>query len=324
MGVKYMTMKELAKLANVSVSTVSKAFSEAEDISKDTKELILQLAREYGCYGRFFKGKYHKKVVAIICPELIGNYYTCFVDCFRELIEATDGMCVVSADHFSPSKQAELIDYYIAYLKVDGLIVFNLNAPIKKAYDRPIVAIFSNKASCVDFVKVDMRGALDRAVSLLIECGHRKIAFLGETLTQSKEEYFVSAATNHSCDGAIVIRSEFRFEKAGEDGICRLLEQHPDTTAVICAYDRIAYGAIRQLEMAGLQVPLDMSFIGIDNISTSEYTKPTLTTIDTKPREVCLVAWELLERKMQNSGFGVRQTIEIQTGLILRESVTRI
>ena len=147
-------MKELAKLANVSVSSVSKAFSEADDISEETRAHIFQLAREYGCYGRFFKGKYHKKIVAIICPELIGNYYTCFIDCFRELIEAADGMCVVSADHFSPSKQAELIDYYIAYLKVDGLIVFNLNAPIKKAYDRPIVALFSNNASYVDFVQV--------------------------------------------------------------------------------------------------------------------------------------------------------------------------
>ena len=319
-----MTMKELAKLANVSVSTVSKAFSEADDIGEDTREHVFQLAREHGCYGRFFKGKYHKKIVAIICPELIGNYYTCFIDCFRELIEAADGMCVVSADHFSPTKQAELIDYYIAYLKVDGLIVFNLNAPIKKAYDRPIVALFSNKASCVDFVQVNMSGALERAVSLLMEYGHKKIAFLGEALTQSKEEHFLSAATNHGCDGAIVIRSGFRFEKAGEDGICQLLEQYADTTAIICAYDRIAYGAIRQLEMAGLQVPRDMSFIGIDNISTSEYTKPTLTTIDTKPQEVCRVAWDLLEKKMQNSGFGVRQTIEIQTGLILRESVTRV
>lgn len=320
-----MTMKELAKLANVSVSTVSKAFSEADDISAETKAYIFQLAREYGCYGRYFKGKYHKKIVAIICPELIGNYYTCFIDCFRELIEAADGMCVVSADNFSPSKQAELIDYYIAYLKVDGLIVFNLNAPLKKAYDRPIVALFSNKASYVDFIQVDMRGALDYAVTLLMDYGHRKIAFLSETLTMAKEEHFLSAATNRGCDDSIiVIRSRFRFEKAGEDGIRQLLERQPDTTAIICAYDRIAYGAIRQLEETGLRVPQDISIIGIDNISTSEYTKPTLTTIDTKPREVCQIAWELLQKKMQNSGYGVRQTIVIQTKLIPRDSVTQI
>ena len=114
----FMTMKELAKLANVSVSAVSKAFSEADDISAETKEHIFSLAKEYGCYGRFYKGKYHKKVIAIICPELLNGIYTCVVNCLRELIEAADGMCVVSADNFSASKQAELIDYYISYLKV--------------------------------------------------------------------------------------------------------------------------------------------------------------------------------------------------------------
>ena len=319
----YLTMKELAKLANVSVSTVSKAFSEADDISEETREHIFRLARESGCYGRFFKGKYHKKIVAIICPELIGNYYTCFIDCFRELIEAADGMCVVSADHFSPSKQAELIDYYIAYLKVDGLLVFNLNAPIKKAYDKPIVTLFSNNASYVDFVQVDLRGALDRAVDLLLDCGHNKIAFLGEELTKAKEGFFLEAAAKHGCTEPIVIKSRFRFEKAGEDGIDRLLECRSDTTAVICAYDSIAYGAIRRLKAAGLQVPQDVSVIGIDNISTSEYTKPSLTTIDTKPREVCEIAWDLLQKKMQTSGYGVRQTIVIEPKLILRDSVAR-
>ena len=56
-----MTMKELAKLANVSVSTVSKAFAEADDVSEETKNHIFNIAKEYGCYGKFFKGKYSKK-----------------------------------------------------------------------------------------------------------------------------------------------------------------------------------------------------------------------------------------------------------------------
>ena len=58
-----MTMNELAKLANVSVSTVSKAFSDADDVSEDTKDLVFAIAKEQGCFGKFYKGKYHKKII---------------------------------------------------------------------------------------------------------------------------------------------------------------------------------------------------------------------------------------------------------------------
>ena len=75
-----MTMRELAKLANVSASTVSKAFGNAEDVSEDTKELIFSLAKEHGCFNKFSKTKYSKLTVAIICPEMKTPYYVEYVD----------------------------------------------------------------------------------------------------------------------------------------------------------------------------------------------------------------------------------------------------
>ena len=57
-----MTLRELAKLANYSVSTVSKAFHGAEDISESTREEIFKIAREHGCFGKYYKEKYQKKI----------------------------------------------------------------------------------------------------------------------------------------------------------------------------------------------------------------------------------------------------------------------
>ena len=82
-----MTMKELAALANVSLSTVSKAFHDAEDISAGTKELIFDIAKKHGCYGKYYKGKYAKTVVAIICPELESAYYNAYVEKLQKLIK---------------------------------------------------------------------------------------------------------------------------------------------------------------------------------------------------------------------------------------------
>lgn len=65
-----MNMRDLAKLANVSISTVSKAFKNADDINEETKQHIFNLAKQNGCYGKYCKEKYPKKVIAIISREL--------------------------------------------------------------------------------------------------------------------------------------------------------------------------------------------------------------------------------------------------------------
>ena len=318
-----MTMKELAKLANVSVSAVSKAFNEADDISESTKQHIFALAKEYGCYGKFYKGKYPKKIIAVICPELVSSYYTCFVDILRRLIEDAGHLCIVSADSFSSARQAELVDYFMSYLKVDGMIVFHLKSAPKKGQDKPIISLFANARGYVNSVNVDIREAIFNTLEIVMQYGHSKIAFLGEPLTRIKANCFQEAAEALNCQDVCIIESKERFEKAGEDGVRQLLETHPDTTAIICAYDNIAYGAIRQLKKAGLQVPQDVSVVGIDNISSSTHTKPALTSIDTQPEEVCRIAWELLQGKLQNN-YRPRQNIMIKTRLVLRESLDQV
>ena len=118
-----MTMRELAKLANGSVSTVSKAFHNAEDISEETRQEIFAIAKEQGCFGKFYKERFHKKIIAIICPELNGTYYSSYIERLQQVIEDHDGIALISTDHFRNGAQAELIDYYASYLRVDGIFI---------------------------------------------------------------------------------------------------------------------------------------------------------------------------------------------------------
>ena len=64
------TLSQLAKLAHVSVSTVSKAFSMSEEVNEQTREEVFRIAKEYGCFKKYYKAKYPKTVIAVICPEL--------------------------------------------------------------------------------------------------------------------------------------------------------------------------------------------------------------------------------------------------------------
>ena len=117
-----------------------------------------------------------------------------------------------------------------------------------------------------------------------------------------------------------VIESEHRFEAAGEDGVRQILTMGNSVTALICAYDNIAFGAIKELKKAGLRVPDDVSVIGMDNINTGKYADSSLTTIDSNPEEVCTAAWNLLQEKIKNPYFFAKKET-INAKLIIRESI---
>lgn len=315
-----MTMRELAKLANVSVSTVSKAFHDADDISEETRQMIFRVAKEHGCYGKFYKGKFHKQVIAIICPEIGSGFYAAYVERLQRIIRAHNGIALISADEFSEAAQAELLDYYASYLRVDGIVAFSLKKPIKKGYDIPIVSLFSAPDPRIDTVSINLEAPMEESVALLRSLGHEKIAFLGEQLTKAKAAMFRKIISDAS---APVIQSEFRFEKAGEDAVEQLLARETDCTALICAYDNIALGAIRQLRRRGYRVPEDVSVVGIDNIASSEHVETALTTIDTNPDEVCMLAWDIIQKKQQSKYYRSSQAITITGKLIVRETVDK-
>lgn len=315
-----MTLCELAKLANVSVSTASKAFGGAKDISPETREHIFETAKQYGCYGKFFKGRHIKRVIAIICPEVGSAHYDQYIEQLQSTIESRGSIVVISTDHFDANRQAELLEYYDSYLQVDGIIVFGLHTPLKKGFETPIISIGGIDDPQADCITSDIAPAIREAVAELYALGHRKIAFIGEKLTTSKQQIFEEAMAELGLPFESVV-SEERFENAGLNGMHQLLERHTDCTAVICSYDYIAFGTMRCLTENGYQIPGDFSVTGMDNISVSEYLGCSLTTIDSHITETCEIICDLLDKKLSNPHFHVRQKITVAGSLVIRSSV---
>ena len=317
-----MTMRELARLSGVSVSTVSKAFSDAPDIGDETREHIFAVAKQYGCYGKFYKKKYPKRVVAILTCEL-SAYYTGFVRRLESFIEQNGGIAVVAEHHFDTARQAELIEYFASYLHVDGILVFDLHAEIKKGYEIPIVSLFTSRDMRVDSVLSDVRDAMEAIVSRLYENGHRRIAFFGEPLTVSKESRFYKVAEGYRDLEVCAFRTEMRFEEAGEDCVKQWIDARDASTALVCAYDDIAIGAMKALQLAGYAIPEDVSVVGMDNISTAPYLDSALSSVDMCPDEICAAAWELLWRKQKNPYYRSNKDIVVKAKYIERASVGR-
>ena len=239
----------------------------------------------------------------------------------QKFIEDSGHIAVVASDHFNTDTQAEMIDYFASYIHVDGILVLGLRTQLKRGHDIPIVSLFSSVDRSVDSVKSDMEGAMREALALLYKLGHRDIAFLGEPLTKSTATCFQNVARDYHDMTTYRYDAPERFQGSGENGVRQMLLSGKRISALVCAYDEIAFGAIKELKRNGISVPEDISVIGIDNIHATAYTETALTSIDFNPDEICLVAWDLLKKKMDNKFYKSPQQISLSSRLVVRESV---
>ncbi len=317
-----MTMRQIAELAHVSVSTVSKAFAGAPDISSQTREHILRIAEENGCLGKYSKSGYAKKVIAVICPEIGSQHYAVMAEKLQAALEKAGHLMVLGIDGFDARRQDELLDYFISFNRISGAVLLDSLPHTKKGYDAPVVALGSSSPA-VDAIALDMMPPISAAVGKLKELGHTRIAFLGETLTLTKERLFREAMRRHrlAVDETLVFTESERFENAGYAAAKKLTEIDIPCTALVCAYDYIALGAIKYLQERGLRVPEDYSVIGMDNIRLDGYLAQSLSSIDVHADEQIALAIDLLDRKMANRWYTARTQTVLSGEFILRDSV---
>ncbi len=318
-----MTLKELAELAHVSQSTVSKAFSNAKDISTETREYIFKVAKEYNCYEKFHKGNYFKKIVAVICPEIKTELYHRIVARLETLLDEEGISMALSISHFQPDTEKALFYYHAHYQKVDGIIIIAGFNRYKDEDSVPTVRIGSFRDSNPNVISTPYQNAINDAVKYLMNMGHRKIGYIGDFMTHPTENRFFQSMKKYYLPlrKEYVIITSKRFEEGGYDGMKQLLELPAPPTAVIAAYDYMAFGALKCIQDYGLSVPEDISMIGQGNLQMSSYSLPTLTTIDIPYQEQCDLAIQLLQKKMKNNSY-----IEISLNtscstLITRDSV---
>ena len=319
-----MNLTRIAKLAGVSVSTVSKAFSGSAEISEKTRQRIFEVAKEQGLYDKYNKNKFGKKVIGVICPEITSDYYNMFASILNRKIVERGGLMTLSVGNFDPAREAELFTYYSSYCGVDGVILINPSGEIKNPFHFPAVSILPAKASeNVDTVQIDFAAAIGSAIGYLKEKGHTRVAFAGETLTAAKQALFESAMRKAGLPlrAAWIKNSSKRFEEAGEEMMRGWLIEGPLPTAILAAYDYIAIGIIKVLREHGLRVPEDISVIGMDDIAMAPYLDTSLSSIRTYTEEACGQTVDLITKKFENPYYHAHREIRIAAEFIPRSSV---
>ena len=313
-----MTMKKLAELCGVSVSTVSKAFSGSRELSEEKRRHIFDIAKKYGCFDKYYKGAYSGKVVAVICPEYKSGYYSELLSLFDRELSRRNALMICSCTDFEQERAYELLSYFTQYSKVDGIISLAYINTDRK-FSVPIVTLGENEE--FDSVKISEEAAVSEVIRHLKENGHRNIAFIGETLTDSRHKDFLSGMEKN----LLPVRDEFviigksRFEECGYDSMNKLLAGDTLPTAVIAAYDNIAFGAMKSITEHGLRIPDYISLVGFDNNRISPYLDIPLSSVTSYNEDLCEIMVNLLFEQMNHKT--KPKKINIAKDIIFRASI---
>ena len=298
-----MTLSKLARLANVAVSTASKAFSMSDDINEQTREEIFRVARENGCFKKFFNAKYPKFVIALICPEVDSRHYSELCRYLQQRLQTRGCEICISSTEFSAAVTADMIEYYEKYSSVDAIILIDPPATVLPPHETPIISLGSRAHNADVTLCLDYMTALKSALTDFKAAGISHIGFIGEPHTVTKLSAFKSAVSEiyGFTEEKYISVSDLRFEKGGCAAARALYSRGALPEAIICAYDNMALGAMRFFHDNGISVPDDIKVIGMDNILHSEYFVSSLSTIDYMNEEIAKTAtesvFELLDGK---------------------------
>lgn len=313
------TLTKIAKLAHVSVSTVSKAFSMSNEVNEKTREMIFNVAREHKCFREYFNAKYPKYVVAIICPEFDSTYYSSTLSLIQMKLAQYNCEITVASTNFSNDTERELIEYYSKYTAVDAIINYGkINQQSVKS-EIPIITMGMNDSG-KNYVCHDYEESITKAVKYFISKGKTKIGFIGEELTTGKLYVLCKVAESLG----ITIKDEYisitkeRFEIGGYNGMKKFFENNNLPDAVVCGYDDVAIGAMRCVKDRNLSVPEDILIMGMNNIDASAYVIPSLTSITLNNELTCNSVADMLMARLNGTDYP--DFVVIKSNLLLRES----
>jgi len=334
------TIKEVAKVANVSITTVSRVSNGSKGVSVKTRRRVLNAIKELG-YSPSAMASGLKtslsKSIGIAVPDTIGDFYGEVINGIELAATENEYNLIISLNHHIVKEELSAVNFFKAK-KVDGAILVTtsgdddyIHSLIEEGYN--IVLLDRDPHSLkVDTVKIDnFRGGYI-ATEYLLNLGHSNILFIeGVSYIDSSKERF-NGYKKALKDKKIKFNPDFILNgdflvDSGYLSVKKYLEEHGlNFTAIFAANDQMAIGAIKALNDKGIVVPNEVSVVGFDDSYISPYVIPSLTTIKQRREEMGKIATELLLDRISyrdTKGKTPRQII-IPVELVERKSVVPI
>jgi len=335
------TIKDLAKAAGVSITTVSRALNGYDDVSEKTRARIKRLADELSyrpnAVARSLVSKKTHTIGVILSEMKRSGAKDAFA--FELLCGINDRASQLNYDILlfstDPNKQRnKSYSDLCRERNVDGAILSGLRVTdpyleeVVNQSQFPCVLIdIPLSGERVGHVTTDNIEGAKTAVNHLIQLGHRHIAMINghQEAAVSKERFsgymLALQEANIKYDPALVYNGEFS-EEGGNETMELILRDHPEVTAIFSASDLMALGAMKTLEQKGVKSPETISIVGYDDITIANYCSPKLTTIRQEKYELGYQAAQLVIDMLE--GRKVKHKIVLPTELIVRESTASL
>ena len=329
-GQKPASIKDIARIAGVSHSTVSRALHNSPLVTRETVEQIQKIAGEVGYRASAVaRGLVTRKthtigvVVTTVTDPWVGEVLSAI-----ELAANDHGYSVFLADSNADPLREKNVVHSFAELRVDGIVVTSsrvgaLHTPMLSQMMVPIVLINNqHPGEFVHSVMIENLDASRAATDHLIALGHRRIAYIGDQFGHySDAERFAGyrEALKHAglpFDPQLVAHGDGKAD-GGPAAMEQLLALPQPPTAVFCYNDMTALGVLRAIHARGLRVPADISVVGFDDLFFAPYTQPPLTTVRQPRRKMGQMAFESLWKLMSGEE---PLEIRVPAELIVRES----
>jgi LacI family transcriptional regulator len=327
------TIREVAGLAGVSVATVSRVMNGRDDVSPETREMVLRVVREHGyTTSRAARGLSAGRtgLIGATVPLVHPAYFSFILSGAAEAAYERDMRLLLCPTQHEHDREVTLLERMMHGTTDGGLLILpqesadELETLYLQGYRFIVVDPMLPLNERIPSVSAAHSAGADIAVKHLLELGHRRIAAItgprGWIATEERLRGYHAAlaAAGILAEPELVVDSNFEIDH-GLRAARRLLDLHQPPTAIFAFNDNIAIGALQAARERGIKVPDQLSVVGFDDVEAAEIVTPPLTTIRQPLAEMGRMAVSLLERLIEGQRIEALH-VELRTQLVVRQT----
>lgn len=326
-------VKDVAKAAGVSVATVSRAFNLPNTVSDDARKTVFEVAKALG-YTPNPAAKalrlQRSFMVGAVFPTTDYGVYAQVLGSFQHRMSTAGYLSVLLTVGFDNSRIFEPVSQLVER-GVEGLMVVGRiddRRLMSYLLDKhiPVVSIYSALQDApFPSVGIDNYGATMQVMEHLLGLGHRQFAMLsgplqGNDRQQARRRAFTDALARAGIEGEPRILEDPRTYSVqyGTEAFRKLIQQHPEVTAVVCNSDYYGFAAVLEAKRLGLRVPQDISIAGFDDQELASLIDPPLTTVSAPGEDMGKHAAQALLETLEHGRAG--QSMSLPSPLVIRAS----